>query len=61
MNSQKIFVYGTLKNNEPNHHWLVADDDSHHGHAELLGPGITLEPWPLVVVTQYNIPMLLGL
>ena len=51
-----VFVYGTLKTGEPNHHWLK----DARGRSSFLGPGLTLDTWPLVVVTEYNIPMLLG-
>ena len=51
-----VFVYGTLKIGEPNHHWL----NEARGRSSFLGPGRTLDTWPLVVVTEYNIPMLLG-
>lgn len=51
-----VFVYGTLKTGEPNHHWLT----DAQGRSSFLGPGLTLDTWPLVVVTKYNIPMLLG-
>ena len=51
-----VFVYGTLKIGEPNHHWLT----DARGRSSFLGPGLTLDTWPLVVVTEYNIPMLLG-
>ena len=51
-----VFVYGTLKIGEPNHHWL----SEARGRSSFLGPGRTLDTWPLVVVTKYNIPMLLG-
>ena len=52
-----VFVYGTLKMGEPNHHWLAEG----RGRSALLGPGLTSDIWPLVVVTEYNIPMLLGI
>ena len=52
-----VFVYGTLKTGEPNHHWLQCHDK---GESHLLGVGETVECWPLVVVTKYNIPMMLG-
>ena len=51
-----VFVYGTLKTGEPNHHWLT----DAQGRSSFLGPGLTHDTWPLVVVTKYNIPMLLG-
>ena len=54
-----MFVYGTLKQGEPNHYWL-SDTRASGGSATCLGPGVTRDTWPLVVVTEYNIPMMLG-
>ena len=54
-----VFVYGTLKRGEPNHYWL-SDTRTSGGSATCLGPGVTRDTWPLVVVTEYNIPMMLG-
>ena len=54
----KLFVYGTLKRGEPNHYWLT--DQHGEGSARFTGQGVTVDTWPLVVVTQYNIPMMLG-
>lgn len=52
----KVFVYGTLKRGEPNHHWLTRNDN---GYAHFVGEGTTVEKFPLVVGTRYNIPFLL--
>ena len=52
----KVFVYGTLKTGEPNHYWL----EDYGGKSRFLGAGITMDTWPLVVYTKYNIPMMLG-
>ncbi|TMW41181.1 hypothetical protein DOY81_013738 [Sarcophaga bullata] len=52
----KVFVYGTLKRGEPNHHWLTR---SENGYAHFVGEGTTVEKFPLVVGTRYNIPFLL--
>ena len=35
-----VFVYGTLKRGEPNHHWM---DEEGNGKAEFVGEGETLE------------------
>ena len=43
-----IFVYGTLKRNEPNHHYL---QDS-----EFIMEATSCEQFPLVIASQYNIP-----
>ncbi|KAM7345823.1 putative gamma-glutamylcyclotransferase CG2811 [Cochliomyia hominivorax] len=52
----KVFVYGTLKRGEPNHHWLTKTEN---GFACFVGEGTTVERFPLVVGTRYNIPFLL--
>lgn len=52
----KVFVYGTLKRGEPNHHWLTK---SENGYSRFLSVGTTEERFPLVVGTRYNIPFLL--
>lgn len=53
----KVFVYGTLKTNEANHHLIV---DLSNGHAQLVGLGETIEKYPLTIATRYNIPFLLN-
>ncbi|XP_044738391.1 putative gamma-glutamylcyclotransferase CG2811 isoform X2 [Chrysoperla carnea] len=52
----RVFVYGTLKKCEPNHHWLT---DTKNGVSKFIGDGETLEKYPLVIATKYNIPFLL--
>lgn len=52
----KVFVYGTLKRGEPNHHWLTRNEN---GLAKFEAEGTTLEKYPLVIGTRYNIPFLL--
>ena len=51
-----VFVYGTLKTGEPNHHVL---QDPTKGKKDLLGVGETVSKYPLVVASRYNIPYLL--
>jgi len=53
----RVFVYGTLKRGEPNHHWLTKKEN---GQARFLGRGKTETKFPLVVGTRYNIPFLLA-
>lgn len=53
----KVFVYGTLKKGEPNHHWLTEEKN---GVAEYVGGGTSLIKLPLIVATKYNIPFLLN-
>ena len=54
-----VFVYGTLKRGEPNHHWMQESDDD--GRAEFVGSGRTETRYPLVIASKYNIPFLLNL
>ncbi|XP_024595880.1 gamma-glutamylaminecyclotransferase isoform X2 [Neophocaena asiaeorientalis asiaeorientalis] len=53
-----VFVYGTLKTGQPNHRVLL---ESAHGRAVFRGWGRTVEPYPLVIAGQRNIPRLLNL
>ncbi|XP_041988104.1 putative gamma-glutamylcyclotransferase CG2811 isoform X2 [Aricia agestis] len=52
----KVFVYGTLKNNEPNHNWLT---DPENGVGCFISEGTTKQKYPLIIATKYNIPFLL--
>ena len=52
-----VFVYGTLKNGEPNHHWLT---DAANGEAEFVTHAQTIVEFPLVIASKYNIPFLLN-
>ncbi|XP_050358695.1 putative gamma-glutamylcyclotransferase CG2811 isoform X2 [Nymphalis io] len=54
--SYKVFVYGTLKRNEPNHHWLTNPDN---GVGQFINEGRTKTKYPLIIGTKYNIPFLL--
>nr|XP_035149277.2 gamma-glutamylaminecyclotransferase [Callithrix jacchus] len=53
-----LFVYGTLKRGQPNHRVLR---DGAHGSATFRARGCTLEPYPLVIAGEHNIPWLLHL
>lgn len=55
-NKQYVFVYGTLKRNEPNHHWLTSPSN---GSAKFVGEAVTTLKYPLVIASDYNIPFLL--
>lgn len=61
-----VFVYGTLKRDQPNHHWISASmsdsaaDANANGTAAFVGCGRTLRKYPLVIGTRYNIPFLLA-
>ena len=56
MSMHKVFVYGTLKKEEPNHHWIA---DTSKGFAKFLGVANTVEKYPLIIGPKYNIPFLL--
>lgn len=52
----RVFVYGTLKKGEPNHHWFSKTKNCVY---KFLNEGWTLEKYPLIIATKYNIPFLL--
>lgn len=52
----KVFVYGTLKRGEPNHHWF---SNVPGGKSRFLYQARTTEKYPLIIATDYNIPFLL--
>ncbi|XP_026742050.1 putative gamma-glutamylcyclotransferase CG2811 isoform X2 [Trichoplusia ni] len=52
----KVFVYGTLKRDEPNNYWL---SDKKNGHSAYIGEGTTTKKYPLIIATKYNIPFLI--
>lgn len=51
----RLFVYGTLKKGEPNHHWLRPQN----GFAKFVANGTTVKKYPLIIATKYNIPFLI--
>ncbi|XP_059541026.1 gamma-glutamylaminecyclotransferase isoform X2 [Myotis daubentonii] len=53
-----VFVYGTLKRGQPNHKVLL---DATNGSATFRSRGRTVEPYPLVIAGERNIPRLLNL
>ncbi|CAH0697948.1 unnamed protein product [Spodoptera exigua] len=53
---QKVFVYGTLKRNQPNNYWL---QDPNNGVGNFLADGYTKTKYPLIIATKYNVPFLL--
>ncbi|XP_043091660.1 gamma-glutamylaminecyclotransferase C-like [Puntigrus tetrazona] len=53
---QHVFVYGTLKKGQPNHVEML---DPANGRAEFLARARTVEPYPLVIATDENVPFLL--
>uniref|UniRef100_A0A3B5MT68 Gamma-glutamylaminecyclotransferase n=2 Tax=Xiphophorus couchianus TaxID=32473 RepID=A0A3B5MT68_9TELE len=54
----RVFVYGSLKRGQPNYPYMT---DSCYGKAEFLGTAVTVQKYPLVIATNYNIPSLLNL
>ncbi|KAK0163387.1 hypothetical protein PV327_007072 [Microctonus hyperodae] len=52
----RVFLYGTLKRGEPNHEFIC---NKANGYAKFLGIGKTVDKYPLVIATRYNIPFLL--
>ena len=52
----RVFVYGTLKKGQPNFYLL---EDAAIGLSKYVGDGVTVQKWPLVVGTPYNIPFIL--
>ncbi|XP_035985401.1 gamma-glutamylaminecyclotransferase C-like [Fundulus heteroclitus] len=54
----RVFVYGSLKRAQPNYPYMT---DSNNGKAELLATATTVQKYPLVIATQYNLPFLLNL
>lgn len=54
---QLVFLYGTLKRGQPNHHHIAAGIES--GDCEFEGFGVTLARYPLIVDQLFNIPFLL--
>lgn len=54
--SHKVFVYGTLKRNEPNNYWLSRPEN---GVGKFIAEGVTKTKYPLIIATKYNIPFLL--
>lgn len=53
---EPVFVYGTLKQNQPNHYHL---NDTKNGYAVFNSTARTINKYPLVISTIYNIPFLL--
>ncbi|CAM1291806.1 GGACT (predicted) [Pycnogonum litorale] len=51
-----LFVYGTLKVNEPNHGLMK---DAENGNAEFVGNARSVRKFRMVIASRYNIPYLL--
>ncbi|XP_067298329.1 gamma-glutamylaminecyclotransferase C-like isoform X2 [Pseudorasbora parva] len=57
VHTAQVFVYGTLKKGQPNHFRML---DAAKGRAEFVAQARTVERYPLVIATKYNIPFLLN-
>ena len=44
-----VFVYGTLKTGQPNHHLMMTEET---GKAELVAPAVTGQRLPLVIASR---------
>jgi len=53
-----IFVYGTLKTNEPNHFMLKS---AQNGTCEFVSQATTVDRYPLVIASKFNVPYLLDI
>jgi len=53
---EPVFVYGTLKRNQPNNYCL---NDTENGCAVFRSVAVTINKYPLVISTKFNIPFLL--
>ena len=49
----KVFFYGTLKRNQPNEDQLIDKN------VTFLAEGTTVEKWPLIIASDFNVPFLL--
>lgn len=52
----QVFVYGTLKRGEPNEHEMTNEQT---GYSRFIGTARSLDKYPLIVSTRFNIPFLL--
>jgi gamma-glutamylaminecyclotransferase len=54
---ERVFVYGTLKKDQPNHHVISAAIKA--GDCQFVCLGVTEAKYPLVIASDYNFPFLL--
>ena len=52
-NLVKVFFYGTLKRNQPN------DDQLLNRNVTFLSEAVTVDKWPLIIASEFNLPFLL--
>ncbi|XP_072031317.1 putative gamma-glutamylcyclotransferase CG2811 [Amphiura filiformis] len=55
--SHLVFAYGTLQNGQPYHEHYITKSEK--GHATFVGEAKTVEKWPLVIATKFNVPFVL--
>ncbi|KAL3836231.1 hypothetical protein ACJMK2_021670 [Sinanodonta woodiana] len=61
MTGTRVFVYGTLKRGQPNYFYLdERSGTAKKGISKFLGKGQTVDKYPLVVATRFNVPFLLA-
>lgn len=53
----RVFVYGTLKKGQPNYYRML---DTTNGTVKFLARARTVDPYPLVIATNNNIPFMLN-
>ncbi|XP_039298330.1 gamma-glutamylaminecyclotransferase C-like [Nilaparvata lugens] len=59
-----LFVYGTLKQGEPNQDVIKTEnkiDGKEQPQSQFIGKAETIEKYPLVIATKHNVPFLLNL
>lgn len=54
----RVFVYGTLKRGQPNHHIITNREE--FGYSSFVTTGQTVEQFPLILGTRFNIPFLIA-
>ncbi|KAL0204330.1 hypothetical protein M9458_002348 [Cirrhinus mrigala] len=57
INMALVFMYGTLKKGQPNYFRI---EDTDNGQAKFIAHARSVEKYPLVIDTEYNIPFLLN-
>ncbi|KAK3605990.1 hypothetical protein CHS0354_019671 [Potamilus streckersoni] len=61
MTGIRVFVYGTLKRGQPNHFYLdETSGRTKKGICKFMVKAQTLDKYPLVVATRFNVPFLLA-
>ena len=56
-NKYLLFTYGTLKRGQPNEHHMV---DKATGDAKFVGTAVTIDKYPMVIGSKYNIPFFIN-